>query len=125
MPSESCPSTPSLVLGGRRKLIFPGSEPHDDKSCSPPLFDSAQDWILQFDSHVLKHPRGRTRGCRCDMCSVCRRDIEEERDRVFGRRRQSCRKEDEEEEGGERQQGRVVGFTQIPSSSASSRMQWV
>ena len=31
------------------------------------LWDSGQEWILIFDN-LLKHPRGRGRGCKCDMC---------------------------------------------------------
>ncbi len=31
------------------------------------LWDSGQEWILIFD-RLLKHPRGRSRGCKCDMC---------------------------------------------------------
>lgn len=31
------------------------------------LWDSGQEWILIFDK-LLKHPRGRTKGCKCDMC---------------------------------------------------------
>ena len=31
------------------------------------LWDSGQEWILIFD-RLLKHPRGRAKGCRCDIC---------------------------------------------------------
>lgn len=33
------------------------------------LWDSGQEWILIFD-RLLKHPRGRSRGCKCDMCEM-------------------------------------------------------
>jgi hypothetical protein len=31
------------------------------------LWDDGQEWILIFDN-LLKHPRGKTKGCKCDMC---------------------------------------------------------
>ncbi len=31
------------------------------------LWDSGQEWILIFDN-LLKHPGGRPKGCRCDIC---------------------------------------------------------
>ena len=31
------------------------------------LWDSGQEWILIFDN-LLKHPGGKSRGCKCDMC---------------------------------------------------------
>lgn len=33
------------------------------------LWDVSQEWILIFDN-LLKHPRGRAKGCKCDMCVV-------------------------------------------------------
>ena len=31
------------------------------------LWDEGQEWILIFDN-LLKHPQGKSRGCRCDIC---------------------------------------------------------
>ena len=57
-------SSTSLTSTPRKKSSV--TSPSD---LDPELWDSGQEWILIFDN-LLKHPRGKVRGCRCDMCEV-------------------------------------------------------
>lgn len=62
------PSTASLS-GGSTSSSTSGRTPVKKFSLDldEQLWDSGQEWILIFDN-LLKHPRGKSKGCKCDMC---------------------------------------------------------
>ena len=46
------------------------------------LWDEGQEWILIFDN-LLKHPRGKAKGCHCDMCDFDKNEAEFRRRKSF------------------------------------------
>lgn len=62
MPSTSLDSDDSSSSAGSGYI--PGKTGDSEVDS---LWDSGQEWILIFDN-LLKHPRGKTKGCKCDMC---------------------------------------------------------
>ena len=65
-PSPKGPPRP-LLKSASATSASPSSKRQASIDLDEDLWDSGQEWILIFDN-LLKHPRGRGRGCKCDMC---------------------------------------------------------